>query len=68
MKLHFFESTEIDRIVNSMRGELVTAQRRLDVGEPFNTTAAEMGLVPGELVELLYHFHYFGNQRTGALS
>ncbi len=33
--------------------ELKEAQRRIDLGEPFNTTAAELGLTPWELTELL---------------
>ena len=35
-----------------MRDELTEAQRRIDAGEPFNTTAAELGYTPGELREL----------------
>ena len=35
-----------------MRDELTAAQRRIDAGEPFNTTAAELGYTPGELREL----------------
>ena len=33
--------------------ELRDAARRLDLGEPMATTAAELGLTPRELVELL---------------
>ena len=32
--------------------DLKEAQRRIDAGEPFNTTAAELGYTPGELREL----------------
>ena len=32
--------------------ELIEAQRRIDAGEPFNTTAADLGYTPGELREL----------------
>jgi hypothetical protein len=35
-----------------MRDELIEAQRRIDAGEPFNTTAADLGYTPGELREL----------------
>ena len=35
-----------------MCDELIDAQRRIDAGEPFNTTAADLGLTPGELREL----------------
>ena len=35
-----------------MRVELTEAQRRIDAGEPFNTTAADLGYTPGELREL----------------
>ena len=35
-----------------MRDELTEAQRRIDAGEPFNTTAADLGYTPGELREL----------------
>jgi len=35
-----------------MRDELIEAQRRIAAGEPFNTTAAELGYTPGELREL----------------
>ena len=37
----------------TMLVELREAQRRIDVGEPFNTTASEIGLTPWELTELL---------------
>ena len=33
--------------------EMAEAQRRIDAGEPFSTTAAEMGLTPAELSEML---------------
>ena len=33
--------------------ELKEAQRRIDLGEPFSTTAAELGMTPWELTELL---------------
>ena len=33
--------------------ELKEAQRRIDMGEPVSTTAAEMGLTPNELKEML---------------
>ena len=33
--------------------ELTDARRRLDAGEAFNTTAAELGFTPFELRELL---------------
>ena len=36
-----------------MCDELIDAQRRIDAGEPFNTTAADLGLTPGELRELI---------------
>ena len=36
-----------------MFSNLDEAQRRIDAGEPLNTTAAEMGYTPGELRELL---------------
>ena len=34
--------------------ELKEAQRRIDLGEPVSTTAAEIGLTPWELTELFY--------------
>ena len=36
-----------------MEEALKEAQRRLDLGEPLSTTAAEMGLTPKELTEML---------------
>lgn len=33
--------------------ELREAARRMDMGEPMATTAAELGLTPSELLELL---------------
>lgn len=38
-----------DRII----AELMEARRRMDLGEPMSTTAAELGLTPSELQELL---------------
>ena len=43
----------VEKAAYSMRAELIEAQRRIDLGEPLNTTAAELGLTPGELQELL---------------
>ena len=36
-----------------LQTDLKEAQRRIDNGEPFNTTAADMGYTPIELRELL---------------
>ena len=38
---------------SNMTKELKEAQRRIDLGEPLSTTAAEMGLTPSELAEML---------------
>ena len=38
---------------SNMTKELKEAQRRIDLGEPLSTTAAEMGLTPSELTEML---------------
>jgi len=35
-----------------LREELEQAARRIEAGEPFNTTAAELGFTPEELAEL----------------
>ena len=40
-----------------MRDDLIEAQRRIAAGEPFNTTAAEIGFTPDELRELLHAQH-----------
>ena len=39
--------------VKSAEDDLNEAKRRIDNGEPFNTTAADMGYTPVELRELL---------------
>ena len=39
--------------VKSVEDDLNEAKRRIDNGEPFNTTAADMGYTPVELRELL---------------
>jgi len=45
--------TSIHDAAAKMFSNLDEAQRRIDAGEPFNTTAAELGYTPGELRELL---------------
>ena len=44
--------TSIHDAAAAIVGELIEAPRRIDAGEPFNTTAAELGYTPGELREL----------------
>ena len=44
--------TSVHDAAASIVDELIEAQRRIDAGEPFNTTAAELGYTPGELREL----------------
>ena len=43
----------LNRKESNMTKELKEAQRRIDLGEPLSTTAAEMGLTPSELIEML---------------
>ena len=43
----------LNRKESNMTKELKEAQRRIDMGEPLSTTAAEMGLTPSELAEML---------------
>jgi hypothetical protein len=40
------------RAANLMRDELIGAMGRINRGEPFSTTAAELGFTPSELEEL----------------
>ena len=47
------EPWPIDRLRLVFMAELIEAQRRIDLGEPFNTTAADLGLTPLELREML---------------
>ena len=44
---------DIKRAALLMQPELIEAQRRINVGEPFSTTAAELGMTPAELSEML---------------
>ena len=44
--------TSVNDAAAAIVDELIEAQRRIDAGEPFNTTAAELGYTPGELREL----------------
>jgi len=44
---------DVVKAARSMTAELIEAQRRIDLGEPFNTTAADLGLTPSELREML---------------
>ena len=41
------------KAADQMMSDLKEAARRLDLGEPMATTAAELGLTPRELSELL---------------
>ena len=41
-----------------MNEELIEAQRRLELGEPLSTTAAELGLTPKELTDLLKELNH----------
>ena len=44
---------DVVKAAHSMRAELIEAQRRIDLGEPLSTTAADLGLTPSELREML---------------
>ena len=44
---------DVVKAARSMTAELIEAQRRIDRGEPLNTTAADLGLTPLELREML---------------
>jgi hypothetical protein len=44
---------DIKRAALLMQPELIEAQRRINAGEPFSTTAAELGMTPAELSEML---------------
>ena len=44
--------TSVHDAASAIVDELIEAQRRIDAGEPFNTTAADLGYTPGELREL----------------
>ena len=44
---------DVVKAAHRMRAELIEAQRRMGLGEPLNTTAAEMGMTPAELSEML---------------
>ena len=44
---------DVVKAAHRMRDELIEAQRRMDLGEPLSTTAAELGLTPSELREML---------------
>ena len=44
---------DVVKAAHSMRAELIEAQRRIDLGEPLSTTAADLGLTPLELREML---------------
>lgn len=46
------QSFDINRAAKLMAAQLQEAQRRIQLGEPFNTTAADIGCTPGELREL----------------
>jgi hypothetical protein len=41
------------KAADEIMSDLKEAARRLDLGEPMSTTAAELGLTPRELSELL---------------
>ena len=44
---------DVVKAARSMTAELIEAQRRIDLGEPLSTTAADLGLTPSELREML---------------
>lgn len=44
---------DVKRAARLMQPDLIEAQRRIDAGEPRSTTAAELGLTPNELAEML---------------
>jgi len=46
------QNFDINRAAELMSAQLQEAQRRIQLGEPFSTTAAEIGCTPGELREL----------------
>jgi len=44
---------DVVKAAHIMRAELIEAQRRMELGEPLSTTAAELGMTPSELREML---------------
>jgi hypothetical protein len=43
---------DVVKAAHIMRAELIEAQRRMELGEPLSTTAAELGMTPSEMQEM----------------